>query len=134
METQLTVGTELMRFFYSLPAGMLCGVLLEVFRTLRALLPHHPIAVFLEDTVFSFLCCFILQCYAWSFCAGSLRWQYAAGMCLGLGIWMCTFGAVWMRMLTRIRRICRGIAQKIRRFFVGLAEKSRKSEKNPQSP
>lgn len=134
METQLTVGTELMRFFYSLPVGLLCGVLLEIFRTLRALLPHHPIAVFIEDTLFSFLCCFVLQCYAWSFCAGALRWQYAAGLLLGLAVWLCTFGAVWVRMLERLRRICRILCQKIRRVFVGLAEKSRKTEKNPQSP
>ncbi len=115
MQTQLTVHTELLRFLYSLLPGLCCGLLLEGFRTLRALLPHHPIAVFLEDALFSFLCCFILQCYAWSFCAGILRWQYGFGMLLGLVIWMLTVGAVWMRMLQRLRHLRRRLLRKLRR-------------------
>lgn len=134
METQLTVSTDLMRFLYSLLLGIPCGLLLEGFRTLRALLPHHPIAVFIEDTAFSFLCCFVLQCYVWSFCAGALRWQYVAGLCIGLGIWLCTVGAVWRRILDRLRRACRVIRKKIMRVFVGNTENSTDSEKIAESP
>lgn len=134
METQLTVSTELMRFCYSLLLGLPCGILLEIFRTLRALLPHHPIAVFIEDTIFSFSCCFVLQCYVWSFCAGALRWQYAAGMCLGLILWLLTAGAVWRRILDRVQLTGRVIREKIIRVFVGNTENTQDPENFSESP
>ena len=133
MHTQLTVHTELLRFCYSLVPGLICGILLECFRTLRALLPHHPLAVFLEDTVFSFLCCFILQCYVWSFCEGALRWQYVFGMLTGLTLWLCTAGAVWMRMLQRLGAFRNRLTGKLRRCFTGLrgnADAAKKIQKS----
>lgn len=134
MQPHISVGTELLRFLRSLLLGLPCGLLLELFRTLRALLPHHPLAVFLEDAVFSFAFCFFLQCYAWSFCAGALRWQYAFGAVLGLAVWLCTAGALWTRMLLRIKRCCCTIRQKIKRIFVGNTENSRAEEIFKQNP
>ena len=126
MLTQLTVHTELLRFLRSLLLGLPCGLLFDMLRTLRVLLPHHPAAVFLEDAAYAFFCCFAVQCYAWSFCGGVFRWMYAAGGLLGLTVYMLTAGRVWARILLRLRRAACAIRQKIRRMFVG-------NHKNPEN-
>ncbi|MBR6108022.1 MAG: spore cortex biosynthesis protein YabQ [Oscillospiraceae bacterium] len=90
-------------FLRSMLLGLPAGLLLDCFRTLRALLPHHALLVFIEDTVYVFLCIFTVQCYVWMYAGGVFRWQYAAGACIGLAVYLATVGAVWMRMLRRLR-------------------------------
>ena len=103
MTPHLTVTQELARFAESLLLGIPAGLLLELFRTLRALLPHHPLTVFLEDALYSFLLCVLLLGFVWVYADTVLRWQYAAGELLGLIIWLLTAGTVWARMLKRLR-------------------------------
>ncbi|MBQ6042105.1 MAG: spore cortex biosynthesis protein YabQ [Oscillospiraceae bacterium] len=130
----LTVAEELLRFLRSILLGLPAGILLDLFRTLRILLPHHPAAVFLEDALYAFALCFFLQCYAWMYADTVFRWPYAAGEILGLAAYMLTVGAVWMRMLRRIR--CR--ISRIRSFFCravsGRNESGAKSKKISESP
>ena len=130
----LTVAEELLRFLRSLLIGLPAGVLLDLFRTLRAFLPHHPAAVFLEDTIYVFALCFFLQCYVWMYADTVFRWPYALGEILGLAVYMLTVGAVWKRMLRRIR--CRFF--RIRSFFCravsGRNESGAKSKKISESP
>ena len=89
METHITVQEELLRFLRAAALGASCGVLFDFLRFLRALLPHGAVAVFLEDALFSFMFCFVLQVDAWSFCGGSLRFQHFLAMCLVLVCWAC---------------------------------------------
>ena len=103
----MTVAEQISLFLRSILLGLPAGLLLDEFRTLRALLPHRWLPVFLEDTVYVFLCIFMVQCYAWMYAGGAFRWQYAAGACLGLALYLVTVGAVWMRMLKRLRRAVR---------------------------
>ncbi len=104
----LTAAAQISLFLRSILLGLPAGILLDCFRTLRAVFPHHALLVFLEDTVYVFSCVFMVQCYIWMFAGGAFRWQYAAGACLGLAVYLATAGAVWMRMLYRIRRAARG--------------------------
>ncbi len=134
MHTQLTVHTELLRFLRSLLLGLPCGLLFDLFRTLRALLPHHPAAVFMEDAVYSFLCCFMIQCYAWSFCGGVLRWMYVAGAMIGLVCYLLTIGKVWARMLMRLHTTAFVIRKKIRFLFVGSHINRENRKKVDESP
>lgn len=130
----LTIYAQSMRFLGSFLIGLPVGLLLDCFRTLRAILPHHVIAVFLEDTLFAFLSCFLVQCYVWMFADGMLRWHYAAGAMLGFLLYLLTIGAVWMRILKRLRRFFCSLRQKIGQFFVRNS-KNAESEKNvPESP
>lgn len=110
-----TVQTQLQQLLQSFLLGVPAGVLLEIFRTLRALLPHHAVTVFIEDTLYSFAICFLLQCYAWMYADGVLRWYHAAGALCGLCVWLITAGAVWARMLFRFRRFRGCIAAGMRR-------------------
>ena len=100
----VAVQTQLLLFLGSFAVGAAAGLLLDCFRTLRALLPHHAAVVFLEDALYVFCCIFMVQCYAWMYAQGVFRWQYAVGACSGLTLYLLTVGAVWMRILQRIRR------------------------------
>ena len=129
MTPHLTVQQELTRLAQSLQLGIPAGVLLDLFRTLRALLPHHPLTVFLEDALYTFLLCFLLQCFVWMYADTVLRWQYALGELLGLALYLLTAGTVWGRIL---RRLC-AIRQKIFRAFVKNTEKEMSGEKISES-
>ena len=103
MDTHITVQEELLRLLRAGVLGLCCGVLFDVLRFLRAVLPHGNTAIFLEDALFAFLFCFVLQVDAWSFCGGALRWPQAFGMLLGLLCYLLTAGLVTGRMLRRMR-------------------------------
>ena len=129
MTPHLHVSQELARFAQSLLLGIPAGVLLDLFRTLRALLPHHPLTVFLEDALYTFLLCVLLQCFVWMYADTVLRWQYALGELIGLVLYLLTAGTVWTRML---KRLC-AIRQKIFRAFVKNTEKEMSGEKISES-
>ena len=129
MTPHLHVSQELARFAQSLLLGIPAGVLLDLFRTLRALLPHHPLTVFLEDALYTFLLCVLLQCFVWMYADTVLRWQYALGELIGLVLYLLTAGTVWTRML---KRLC-AIRQKIFRAFVKNTEKEAPGEKISES-
>lgn len=126
MDTHITVQEELLRFARAGLLGAACGVLFDAMRLLRTLLPHGAIAVFLEDALFSFLFCFVLQIDAWSFCGGTLRFQQFLGMSLGLAVYLLTIGLVTGRMYRRLRQFR---SQIYRLFLRLLPRKRRKSEK-----
>lgn len=133
MDTHITVQEELLRFLRAAALGTGCGVLFDFLRLLRALLPHHTIAVFLEDAAFSFLFCFVLQVDAWSFCGGSLRMQHFLAMCLGFFVYLLTAGRVTGRMMNRLRQFRRRIyllMYRILQRIRGIREKSEKISEN----
>ena len=131
MDTQLTVQEELLRFLRILLLGTACGVFFDLMRLLRALLPHGKLAVFLEDALFSFTVCFVLQVDAWSFCGGALCWQHFCGMALGLAVYLLTCGRVTARMLARLRRFRQRIAGLLLRILFRRNEKSEKISESP---
>ena len=131
MDTHITVQTELLRLLRSVLLGAACGVLFDLLRLMRALLPHGSLAVFLEDALFSFIFCFVLQVDAWSFCGGSLRWQHFCGMGIGLACYLLTVGLVTAKMLKRLRLFRQRAVRLIRRCAVRFAKQKEKISENP---
>ncbi|MBR5722314.1 MAG: spore cortex biosynthesis protein YabQ [Oscillospiraceae bacterium] len=129
MTPHLTVGQEMMRFAQSMLLGLPAGLLLDLFRTLRALLPHHALTVFLEDALYTFLLCLLLQCFVWMYADTALRWQYAFGELLGLSVYFLTAGRLWGHFLLRIRRL----RQRIGRMLTVHAEKNAEQKKISES-
>ena len=135
------ISEEARLFLMSCLLGVPLGMLFDLFRTLRALLPHHPVIVFLEDTFFALCFCVSLQLYASAFGQDALRWYYALGALLGLALWLLTLGALWMRLLRGIRRMLGKILhsfgrimQKTARLFVRNTKKSGPAEKIGETP
>ena len=114
------VRTETLQFLGSLLVGIPAGLLLDTLRTLRAFLPHHPLAVFLEDFFYSAACGVMVAAYAWGFCGSVLRWYLVLGAGIGLVLYLVSAGAVWMRMLA----ILRGLFTPRRKKIPPAAKKS----------
>ena len=89
------------------------------------------IAVFLEDTIFSFAVCFVLQVDAWSFCNGALCWQHFCGIWLGLLLWLLTAGRLTAAFLRRIRMLRNRISRLLRCLFCRPANPEEKISESP---
>ena len=121
-EGSFTISQQARLFLYSVLLGVPIGILFDVFRILRAALPHHPLAVFLEDTAFSCAAILILQCYALMCGDGVLRWYFCIGALLGLLLYLCTIGAIIMQMLKK----CRNMSRRLKRIFKKFAANRKK--------
>lgn len=139
-EQFFTVYQETWLFLGSCLLGIPLGLLWDAMRLLRCLLPHHAVAVFLEDMLLVFAAAVIVQCYAIVFARSVLRCYDAFGCVCGFVIYCCTVGAVTGRMFGKIRHgrsilthqmkhMCCLIWKKIGGVFVGCPEKSRKRRK-----
>lgn len=136
-----SISEEARLFLGSCLLGLPIGMLLDIFRLLRATLPHHAIAVFLEDVCFALAAMVMLQCYATMFARSDLRGYFAVGALLGLTLYLLTIGTVWMQILRKLKHclilpkrvFCR-IRRKIHGFFVRFTEKRRNPKKNVESP
>ncbi len=120
----ISVSQEARLFLMSCLLGIPIGMLLDGFRLLRALLPHHKLTVFLEDALLAFSACLLLQFYASAFARSDLRYYFAVGALLGLCLWVLTVGAVWMRMLTRVRSRAKQTAAAVLRFLWKIRQKT----------
>ena len=135
-----SVPQETRLFLLSCLLGIPLGLLFDVFRTLRALLPHCAAAVFIEDALFSLSGCVLLQLFASAFAEDTLRWYYALGAVLGLLLWLLTVGAVWMRMIAALRNVLRRvgalpfrIGRQIRLLFARNKKTGQQNEKNEET-
>lgn len=133
-EQFFTVYQETWLFLGSCLLGIPLGLLTDGLRLLRCLFPHHGAVVFFEDMLIVCAGAVLVQCYAILFARSELRYYDAVGCICGFVIYCCTVGAVWGRMLRRIRQgrkwimggVCDGscrIWQKIRPVFVRSPEK-----------
>ncbi|MDD5947525.1 MAG: spore cortex biosynthesis protein YabQ [Oscillospiraceae bacterium] len=136
-EQFFTVYQETWLFLGSCLLGLPLGILWDAMRLLRCLLPHHAVAVFLEDVLLVFAAAVAVQCYAIVFARSALRYYDALGCVCGFVIYCCTVGAVTGRILHRIRHgrtalahqmkhMCCLIWKKIAGVFVRCPEKRRK--------
>lgn len=125
-----SISEQTRLFLGSCLLGLPIGICLDCFRFLRMLLPHHKIAVFLEDAALVLFSALLLQSYALMFAHGSLRGYFALGAALGLTLYLLTIGLVWIRILRKFKDFFRAvpvsicmILKKSFRFFVGCYEK-----------
>ena len=132
-----TIREQTRMFLGSVLLGLPAGLLLDVFRSLRTLVPHGKAAVFLEDTLFAFLTAVMLQTYSVMFVHGSLRIYCALGTFLGLLLYLLTIGALWMRFLRALHRLTSGIRCRIRQksttFFVRISKKIKPRKKSVEN-
>lgn len=143
-EQIFTIEQETWLFLGSCLLGIPVGMLLDLMRLLRTILPHHAAAVFLEDALLICFAAILVQCYATMFARGALRYYDALGCCCGFLIYLCTVGAVWQRMLSRMRdgvhrfsdrfrQSCYRIWQKMQSVFVRSPEKRKNIRKREKS-
>lgn len=102
-ETYFLVPEQLLLFGGACLMGVPAGLLLDVFRLLRVLLPHNALAVALEDVILCVLWAFMLLGFTYAFARGEFRMYYAAGMFLGLVLYEVTLGIWLLRVLRMLK-------------------------------
>lgn len=83
-ETYFTVQEQTTLFLYACLLGLLVGLFFDTFRILRVILPHHMVAIMLEDILFCFGCAVLLATFTVTACRGEFRLFYPMGMLLAV--------------------------------------------------
>ncbi len=140
LETFRTVDEELGLFASSILLGLPAGVLMDLLRLLRKLLPHHVIFLACEDIFYLICLSFLILCYTSAFGGGEFRVYYIIGCLLGLMLYYITIGAFLMKCSDLILKpvhwiwdhfVC--ICIKLKLSFVKCAKKSGLEKKNLQN-
>ncbi len=143
-DTYQSTGEALLLFGGSILLAIPAGVLLDAFRLLRRLVPHHPAAVAAEDVLWVLAVCLLLLLYASGFSKGVFRGCYAVGCFLGIVLYVCTVGKAVMGILecllrlfaVPVRALRRGyalICKKVEWTFVKTSKKHRMGTENTKN-
>lgn len=101
-DTFLTVHEETLLFLYSCLLGAALGLLFDVLRAVRLVLPHKTFAAALEDVFFLLFWAGCIAAFTSAFAKGDLRFYYIFGSILGFLLYRFTLGNPVVRLLRRI--------------------------------
>ena len=118
LETFFTVPEQTRLLIFAVLLGIPLGVVFDVLRTLRLLLPHGKLAAALEDVAFLLLWAGALLCFSTVLARGEFRGYYVMGSVLGFLLYRCTLGCVTVPLLGRVLA---GIFGSLRRLFRPLS-------------
>lgn len=97
-------------FIFSCLLGIPCGIIFDIFRTVRIIIPHkNSWLVIVEDIIFLFLCSVIILIYVSILPDRDFRFLYVLGELLGFILYFTTVGNFII-----------GIYRKIYNFFVKI--------------
>lgn len=135
LETFFTASTQLEVFLVSCGVGVVLGLVYDVLRVFRIVLPHSDLLTHLEDAVLVSSYGVFLMCFAFSLMRGQLRAFFVVGNALGFTLWFCTAGVVVVGVANRVKGyvLCcaRWVAYPAKRLW-GLAVALKKKLRNPQ--
>lgn len=101
-ETFFTIHEELILFFLSCAAGIVLGILYDIFRVLRILIPHHNFFVILEDIIYLSFYGIFLSAFASAQARGELRIYFIIGNILGFALYYFTLGSIVVRIFKKL--------------------------------
>lgn len=102
-----------MFFIFSCLLGIPCGIIFDIFRTVRILIPHkNSWLVIIEDIIFLFLCAVIILIYVSILPNRNFRFLYVLGEFLGFILYFTTVGNFII-----------GIYRKIFNFLINVIKK-----------
>jgi hypothetical protein len=88
MREFFTINEQAKLFLFSCLLGVPVGVVFDVFRIARRIIPHSRWVVHVEDVVFVFIWAVLLVIYYTSFGMGQFRVIYVIGSGLGLVLYL----------------------------------------------
>lgn len=87
LETFFSPSEQAAFFLYSVLMGACLGVVFDVFRALRAIIPHTPFFVGVEDILFAAVWGLSLIVFSMEICRGEIRIYYFVGNVLGFALY-----------------------------------------------
>ena len=117
LETFFTVPEQTRLLIFAVLLGIPLGVVFDVLRTLRLLLPHGKLAAALEDVAFLLLWAGALLCFSTVLARGEFRGYYVMGSVLPL------LGRVLAGIFGSLRRLFRPLFHGVVRICTPLHRK-----------
>lgn len=135
LETFFTASTQIEVFLISCVVGIALGIVYDIFRILRIIVPHNNVLTNLEDIILISAYGIFLMCFAFSLMRGQIRFFFIVGNFLGFILWFFTLGNIVIRVTNRIKEyILKGIKmvtypiRRLIQFFINM----KKKVKNPK--
>jgi hypothetical protein len=119
----LSVSEELRLFGISCLVGAALGVVFDLFRALRLLVPHNSFLTAAEDIAFLGLYALVFAVFSAVFAGGETRLCYALGNLLGFCIYMASVGSVVTGTLRRLLAALGFLFRPLRGFYSLLRAK-----------
>lgn len=127
-ETFFSVHEELTLFGLSCLFGGLLGVVYDIFRTARVMVPHRGWLVFAEDAVFLGFYGIFLSAFASAASRGELRFYFVIGNAAGFALYLATVGSVVIGTMKKlcyfVKKIIRIVLWPFRTFYVFISKKA----------
>ena len=127
-ETFFSVSEQLLLFGLSCLFGAVLGIVYDIFRALRAALPHNSWLVVFEDLIFLTFYAFFLSVFSSAAARGELRFYYVLGNLLGFMLYILTVGNAVISAVRKIfsvlRKLFSFIISPFCRCYVFLREKA----------
>lgn len=148
LDNFFSLSYECLLFLYSVILGAGLGIIFDVFRAIRAVIPHNSFFVAFEDILFILVWTFSLVIFSVELSGGNIRFFCFMGTLLGFTIYFFSIGklvitfirsvssfirrilnAVFGRIYSFLRRCFVSVCQKVKYFFVDNYTNLRKSKK-----
>lgn len=148
LDNFFSLSYECLLFLYSVILGAGLGIIFDVFRAIRAVIPHNSFFVAFEDILFILVWTFSLVIFSVELSGGNIRFFCFVGTLLGFTIYFFSVGkivitfirsvssfirrilnAVFGRIYGFLRRCFVSVCQKVKYFFVDNYTNLRKSKK-----
>lgn len=120
LETFFNVSEETRLFLLCAVLGAVLGIAYDVFRAVRALIPHRPVFVALEDIVFFCLWGIELAAFSTGPGRGAFRFYFFAGNALGFALYYFTLGFLTFHLFQWVLGGIQKIVRMIFSFFKRL--------------
>ena len=102
LETFFTVNEQTRLFLISCILGIPLGILFDIFRVIRTLLPHNTILVAIEDIFFMALYAVFMTAFTIVCARGDYRFFYTIGNILGFALYFFTAGNIILGVIRKI--------------------------------
>lgn len=148
LDNFFSLSYECQIFLYSIILGIGLGIVFDIFRVIRAVIPHNNFFVAFEDILFMLIWTFSLVIFSVELSGGNIRFFCFVGTFLGFVIYFFSVGkivitfirnissfirqilnAVFGRIYGFLRHCFVSVCQKVKYFFVDNYTNLRKSKK-----
>lgn len=137
LETFFLNSTQLQAFLISCVVGLLFGLIYDVFRVFRIVIPHNSILVAIEDIILLTAYGIFTICFAFSIMRGQIRFFFLVGNFIGFILWYLTIGSVIIKTALRLKGYILKVIdliltpiKKISTLLVKVKKKLKNTQKN----
>lgn len=119
---EISVASQSLVFLFSVLIGCAIGVVYDIFRILRIVIPHGTVLTFIEDFIFWVIAMCVAFWFLLMYNNGQVRWYLLLGFISGFTIYINTLGVLVIMQAKFIVRILKAILHFILIPFLFLAK------------